>query len=85
MKRNFRGSNKVLQPPKAECVERVSKDLSFDLRKLRPVEVLFLVRYFLTKKIERRKQLENFEEIFLYLGIDFILIQKDPQFFQITF
>ena len=82
MKRNFRGSNKVLQPPKAECVERVSKDLSFDLRKLRPVEVLFLVRYFLTKKIERRKQLENFEEIFLYLGIDFILIQKDPQFIQ---
>ena len=69
-------------PRKAECVERVSKDLSFDLRKLRPVEVLFLVRYFLTKKIERRKQLENFEEIFLYLGIDFILIQKDPQFIQ---
>ena len=75
----------ALHPPIAPSSEVVSKDFSFELRRMGLTKSLFFARYFLTKSLRRGQVLESWEENALHLLLLRLESVRDSNFISANF
>lgn len=75
------GRSPALYPPIAKRDLKVSKEDTFELRKITPTKGLFLLRHYLTRLLLRGETLDRNEEAALHLLFLWMESVKDVQFF----